>query len=63
MQKVHSTIRPDLIQSIESSKQSTHIRNIIDERSIIELEENINKFVQESRKRNRRNALPAVQQV
>lgn len=63
MQQVHNSIRPDLLRSLDPSKQSTKIKNVIDSKSTIELEENIGRFVLECKKRNRRNVLPAIQQV
>ena len=63
MEHVINSIKPDLLRSLEPSKQSTKVNSIIDSKSIFDLEQNISKFVMECRKRHRRNILPAIQEV
>ena len=63
MEQMINSIRPDLLRSLEPSKQGTKVNSIIDSKTIFDLEQNISKFVLECRKRDRRNTLPAIQEV
>ena len=60
---MHKNIKPDLLRSLEWSKQATKIREVIDIESINKLEDDINKFVLESKKRQKGHVLPAIKQV
>ena len=63
LHQMHKNIRPDLLRSLERSKQSTKISEIIDTKTLNKLENDIHSFVLECRKRNKRNLLPAIHQV
>ena len=63
LNKLHKSIRPDLKKSIQGSKQATKIREVIDIKSIVKLEDDIHNFVMECRKRNKRGILPTIHQV
>jgi hypothetical protein len=63
LHKLHKSIRPDLKNSLQGSKQATKIREVIDIKSILKLEDDVHNFVLECRKRNKRGILPTINQV
>ena len=60
---VKNSIRPSLLRSIDPLKQNRKMEDLMDRKTMDQLEASIHRFKLESSIRNKRSILPAIQQV
>ena len=63
LEDLHKSIRPDLVKSLQKSKQLDKIKHVFDFETISKMENDIKDFVLESKKRQKGHLLPTIHQV
>ena len=63
LEDLHKSIRPDLLKSLQKSKQLDKIKHIFDFETISKMENDIKDFVSECKKRQKGHLLPTIHQV
>ena len=63
LEDLHKSIRPDLLKSLQKSKQTDKIKHVFDIETFTKMEQDIKNFVLECKKRRKSNILPTIHQV
>merc|ERR1712168_48758 len=62
LEDLHKSIRPDLLKSLQKSKQLDKIKHIFDFETISKMEKDIKNFVSECKNRQKGSILPSIHQ-
>jgi len=63
LEDLHRSIKPDLLKSLQQSKQNDKIKHVIDIKTISKMEKDIDDFVLECKKRKKGVILPTIHKV